>query len=429
MDSTAVGTILDRHLRGALGKIEECTITYLRYKPATSCIIAYTLQCSREIIGRSSQFRLYAKLYTDDDYQIAVEKSRSHRWVRVLDSDPVIPLPENKAILYLFPNDSTIDGLRILSDPRKIKRILQENYDRFPEKDWRISDKMLRVDIVRYKPERRAVLYCKSRVFNHRTGDRDRIRLYLRLYGDERGADVFALQKSLHRLAKNDGFKIAKPIAYLGERRLLMMKDLRGQPLLGNLNGDESHEALVRTAKALACFHRAEIPDLPQRSTGSFLDDAASTCEMLGHIAPATAHRAEEILGLLEKRIYLDNSHRPGLIHGDFYYGQVLLQINSVSFLDFDRSHAGDRLVDLGNFCAHLRLLRLLGQLENETGLENTFKEAYRDASSANLDEVRLANWTAYGLYQLAVDPFRRLETGWRDNTESILQECRKILS
>jgi Ser/Thr protein kinase RdoA (MazF antagonist) len=429
MDPKAVVMILDEHLRGALGEIRDCNITYLRYKPATSCIIAYTLQCSREIIGRSSQFRIYAKVYADDDYQIAVEKSRSHRWVTVLDSDPVIALPEIRAVLYLFPNDSIIDGLRILSDPRKIIRILYENYDRFPEKDWRISDKMLRVETVRYKPERRAVLHCKSRVFNRRTGDRDRIRAYLRLYGDDRGADVFTLQRHLHRLSKNDGFKIPKPIAYLHERRLLMMKDLRGQPLLGSLKGDESREAMVRTAKALACLHQAEIPDLPERSIGSFLDDAVSTCEMLGHIAPATARRAEEILSLLKKHKHLGKIHKSGFVHGDFYHGQVLLQLNSVSFIDFDRSHAGDPMVDLGNFCAHLRLLRLRGYLVDETGLERAFKKTYREASSKSLDEDWLAYWTAYGLYQLAVDPFRRLESGWRDSTESILQECRKILS
>jgi Ser/Thr protein kinase RdoA (MazF antagonist) len=429
MDPEAVGIILDKHLKGALGEIRDCAISYLRYKPATSCVIAYTLQCSREIMGRSSQFRLYAKVYTDDDYQTAVEKSRSHRWVTVFDSEPVIALPESRAVLYLFPNDSIIDGLRILSDPRKIIRILYEHHDKFPEKDWRISDKMLRVEIVRYKPERRAVLHCKSRVFNRRTGDRDRIRAYLRLYGDDRGADVFAIQKDLHRLAKHNGFKIAKPLAYLSERRLLMMKDLRGQPLMGSLKGNKSREALARTAEALARLHRAEIPDLPERSIGSFLDDATSTCEMLGYIAPATTRRAEEILGLLEKRKYPGEIHKSGFVHGDFYHGQVLLQLNSVSFIDFDRSHAGDPMVDLGNFCAHLRLLRLRGYLVDETGLERAFVETYREASSTSLDEDRLAYWTAYGLYQLAVDPFRRLEAGWRDSTESILRECRKILS
>jgi tRNA A-37 threonylcarbamoyl transferase component Bud32 len=429
MDAGAVGIVLAQRLEEALGKIERCDISYIRYKPSTSCIIAYTLQCSREIIGRSSQFRLYAKVYTDEDYQIAVEKSRSHRWVNIFDSDPVIHLPEQKAILYLFPNDPVIDGLRILSDPRKIQRLLYDNCPEFPESDWRISDRMLRIETMRYKPERRAVLHCKTRVFNRRTEDQDKIRVYLRLYGDDRGAEVFELQRNLYRLARNDGFGIARPIVYLEGRRLLMMKDLRGKPLLGILKGAEAKSALERTSRALAAFHRARIPGLRKRDIGSFLEDAGATSEMLGFIAPDTARQAEEILSILEKHKYLGESRKSGLVHGDFYYSQIILKRNKVAFIDFDRSHAGDCAVDLGNFCAHLRLLRLRGHLDDETGLERVFKETYREASAEDLNEDSLAFWTAYGLYQLAVDPFRRLEIGWREKTENILGECRKVLS
>ncbi len=430
LDAEWVRVLLGQRLGGIPGKIEDCRVSYIRYKPATSCIIAYTLKCSREIFGRSSQYLLYAKVYSEANFQIALEKTRVHRWVNLLGTDPVISLPENRAILFLFPNDLVIDGLRVLSDPKKVQRILYEHFDKYPEKEWRISDRSLRLTTVRYKPERRVVLYCKTRVFNRRTKESDKIRAYLRLYADDRGADVFSLQKNLYMLAKKSrAFMIARPIAYLPERRLLIMKDLRGKPLLDALMEGQGLNAIARVAKALVPLHRAEIHQLTERRFDSYLDDAKSTAEMLRYIAPEVADCADEILSNLENYRYLEERRKFGFVHGDFYYGQALLQKNSVAFIDFDRSHLGDVNADIGNFCAHLRLLCLQGRLTNGAGLEKDFKRIYQEASAEKLDKDSVTFWTAYGLFQLSVGPFRRLETGWRKKTENLLEECRKILS
>lgn len=430
LDAEWVRALLGRRLKGIPGKIESCRVSYIRYKPATSCIIAYTLQCTREIFGRSSQYLLYAKIYSEADFKIAYEKSRSHRWVNLLGTDPVIPLPEKRAIFFLFPNDFVIEGLRVLSDPKKVQRILYEHFEKYPEKDWRISDRLLRLATVRYKPERRVVLHCKTRVFNRTTEESDKIRVYFRLYGDDHGASVFSIQKNLYGLArKNRMFKIARPIAYLPERRLLIMKDLRGKPLLEALIEGQGFNAIARAARALVSLHGAEIHQLDERRIDSYLDDARSTAEMLRRIMPGAARRADEILNILENHKYLQRRPRFGFVHGDLYYGQALLQKNSVAFIDFDRSHLGDINADIGNFCVHLRLLRMQGRLADKTDLERGFKTVYQEVSGEKIDEDSFTFWTAYCLFSLSVGPFRRLETDWRKKTEGILEECQKILS
>ncbi len=429
LDSDAVMNLLKERLRGALGEIEQCEISYIRYKPATSCIIAYALQCSKEILKESSQFLLYAKIFTEDDYQNAIEKSRTHRWVKPLDIDPVIPLPDYRAILYLFPNDLVIEGLRVLSNPKKIQRILYNHHDRYPEEEWRISDRKLRLKVVRYKPERRVVLCCNTRATHRRTNVREAVSVYLRLYGDDCGADFYSLQENLYRIAEQDGlFRIARPVTYLGGRRLLIMETLAGEPLLESLRGTDRFDAVARTARALAALHRSEGLKLDVRHIDSHLDDARSTAETLKQISPESAREAEAIWKSLREFKLPEERSKYGFVHGDLYHGQVLLQNDSVAFIDFDRSHRGDIVSDIGNFCAHLQLLRLQGRLANHADLENRFRIAYEEASADKLDDGRLVFWTAFGMFLLAVGPFRRLEIDWRNKTRAILEECRKIL-
>jgi len=429
LDSKAVMDLLKERLGDALGEIERCEISYIRYKPVTSCIIAYALQCSREIFKGSTQFLLYAKIYIDGDYQNAVEKSRVHRWTEILDMDPVIILPDYRAILYLFPNDLIIEGLRVLSNPKKIQRILYKHYDRYPEEEWRISDRKLRLKVVRYKPERRVVLRSTTRAIHRRTNVRENVSVYIRLYGDDRGADVYTLQENLYRIAGQDGpYRIARPITYLGERRLLIMEALAGEPLLESLAGTDRFDAVAQTARALAALHRSQGLKLDIRHIDSHLDNARSTTETLKQISPESAREAEAILKSLREFKLPDKPAADGFVHGDLYHGQVLLQNDSVAFIDFDRSHRGDIVSDIGNFCAHLRLLRLQGQLADHADLENRFRIAYEEASADKLGDDRLVFWTAFGMFLLAVGPFRRLEIDWRNKTRGILEECRKIL-
>ncbi len=429
LDSDAVRNLLKERLGDALGEIERCEISYIRYKPATSCIIAYALQCSREIFKGSTQFLLYTKIYIDDNYQNAVEKSRVHRWAETLDIDPVIILPDHKAILYLFPNDLIIDGLRVLSNPKKIQRILYKHYDRYPEEDWRISDRKLRLKVARYKPERRVVLRATTRAIHRRTNVRENVSVYIRLYGDDRGADVYTLQENLYRIAGQNGpYRIARPITYLDDRRLMIMETIDGDPLLRSLGGADRLDAVTRTAKALVALHRSEGLNLNVRDIDSHFDNIRSTTETLNHISPESAREAEAILESLKEFKLSEEPGKHGFVHGDLHHGQILLQDDSVAFIDFDRSHRGDSASDIGNFCAHLRLLHLQGRLADYADLENRFKIAYEEASADRLDEDRLVFWTAFGMFLLAVGPFRRLEAEWRDKTQGILRECRKIL-
>jgi hypothetical protein len=56
------------------------------------------------------------KLYTADEYKTALDKARLHRWANYCEMGEYLLLPDYLAILYFFPNDPAIDGLRIVEN-------------------------------------------------------------------------------------------------------------------------------------------------------------------------------------------------------------------------------------------------------------------------------------------------------------------------
>ncbi|MEE9554994.1 MAG: phosphotransferase [candidate division Zixibacteria bacterium] len=418
-----VGSILADLLPESVGVVKECRILYIRYKPGTNCIVAYQLQLEKD--GEPKEILFYAKLYTEDDYENATRKAASSRWIPIPDLEPYITLPEHATILYFYPNDCLIDGLRILSDLKKIQRILYENYDQYPEDKWRISNRQISLSTVRYKPERRVVLRCRARAKNRETSKWVWLKLYIRVYADDRGAALFSLQEKIHKLSEDSGlFTSPRPLTYLPERKALIMEKARGKQFLESIEGDNRAANISKTAIALAAMHGFDIPGLSEKSRASYIDDAEETRRMLTKILPIEAKLADTIFDELKNHSLA--ADKPGFVHGDFYYGQVLCRTRKVSILDFDRSHRGDTVFDIGNFLAHIKLLRLRGELDGEKDIETIFLKTYKEIKDIEMSNLNF--WIAFGLYQLAVGPFRRLEPNWKEGITTILAECKKIL-
>jgi aminoglycoside phosphotransferase (APT) family kinase protein len=369
---------------------------------------------------------LYAKLYRAGDFPIALRKARRTRWAETRRLPPVIPLAELSAIVYTYPNDCLIDGLRIVSDPKKIQRLLYEHHWEYVPAEWRISDSRLALTTVRYKPERRAVIRCDTRAINRRSGEKRPLSAYIRIYADQRGDAVHAIQGRLFE-ARRDRLAVPRPIAYIRGRRLFAMETIEGTPLLDRLAAGDTC-AVYAAAAAIAELHAHDDTSLPQRTIDSFLADALGSAETLGQVAPETAEAARAIVAGLTGLARQCGRGKSAFVHGDFYYGQVISQEGRAAIIDFDRSFFGEAAADIGNFCAHLRLLGLGGLLGNHGDMEREFLEAYRDRSGEEIPGAVLKFYLAYGLFQLAVGPFRRLERSWKQKTKAILDECQSVL-
>ena len=206
------------------------------------------------------------------------------------------------------------------------------------------------------------------------------------------------------------------------------MQALKGVPLIDRLTKEDRLASIVRTAQALACLHGCKISDVYERLVDNHLDNAFSTTTMLRTILPENSVLIEKINSSLHKLKASDDHVNYGFVHGDFYYGQVLIDDNSTGLIDFDRSYTGDVIADIGNFCAHLRLLSLERRIKDTKDLEREFIKTYENSTGNKISDDRLRFWIAFGLFQLAIGPFRRFESEWGKKSKAILDECGKIL-
>jgi thiamine kinase-like enzyme len=370
---------------------------------------------------------VYVKLYTADEYKTALDKARLHRWANYCEMGEYLLLPDYLAILYFFPNDPAIDGLRIVENPKKIQRILYRHYEKYPQKDWRISDRKLKFDILRYKPERRAVIRFDTKAVRHADGHKEKLSVFARIYADDSGRQVYDLQKKLYQLSLHDRhFNIAEPIVYLPERRIFLMEKLEGITLLDCVKKRDA-DALQTTARALAAMHNKKIDNLPEFAPSSLVEKTGASFEMISKITPEFSPAAGIIHEALSGRIENYPPRDKAFVHGDFYPGQVIIQDNVAGIIDFDRSCHCDPTADIGNFIAHLKLLRIKGIINNDP-VEDLFIHSYEKARGVKLDPGIVDFWTAFSLYELAVNPFRGLEPGWRAKTELIFKECQTLL-
>jgi aminoglycoside phosphotransferase (APT) family kinase protein len=421
-----LGQLLDvalvRERLNALGaQVENGQVFYLRYKPGTNCIAAYQFERRNLETGKAEPAFFYGKCSTPEAFSVAHKKAQAHRWVPPPIGPSVVSFEEGATLFYAFPIDTGLPGLRLLESPNRLRRFLQQHLSDYSTAAWRLSKGGLTTEVVRYKPERRAVLCFSTRAIDRKSGEKEEVRLYWRVYRDTQAAEIFRRMHFLKSVLPESGeFTVPRPLGFDSEARVLLMSAIKGQPLLELLQRNEATSAVEHTGAALARLHTFWDKRLPLRGPEAYLREALETKGMLATISPELAGQAYRMFTRLQGTVPEGNKF-PNLVHGDFYHGQVLVGREQIGFVDFDRSHSGSRLTDIGNFLAHLKLLKLENRLTEPDDLADRFLEAYAEVWKEKPQPRELRWWTALSLFLLAVGPFRRLEPNWPEMVQAIL--------
>ena len=381
-------------------------IHYVRLKPETGLTLGLGTGAGSGLPGG------YVKVFAVGDPDECVRKyeprAKAGGWVR--------RVPGVAAVAFGFPLDRSLGGLPHVVEPQRIKHLLHRELAELAPDGWRVRAKRTRIELLRYKPERRAVVRARLAVRHDPTGE-DGVRdLVLRAHADDTWAHTRATIPQIDRwLAEADrAFRVPKVLGADPERRLVIQEWIPGRPWNPAATNRSELDALVRAVRRLREFAAPSDADLVLP-----FGEAITVLEDLVAVAPAdlaaTAAALAESLARFESRPDLD----PTLVHGDLHAHQFVLgnDAEPPAILDWDRAHVGDFREDIACLLGHLHLMEMDGRLPPAAGRE------LRETLTRELGAPRGLEWfVAAQLAKLAFVPFRNLRPDWETRTADLLR-------
>lgn len=294
------------------------------------------------------------------------------------------------------------------------------------------SIKSVRVDsaeVLRHKPERRAVISYRARL--RRTGVSDVGLDFVAKWG-ARGVPEQDIERALVRAGFGadavDGVSIASPLGVIPELSVALFRRVFGAAALSLMTTQNAKKHASTLGYALRKLHRSGLTLTRQHSLDDELQILQDRLWRLETLRPRLASRARRLWRdslRLARRI---RSRSNTLIHRDFHPDQALIAPDRIFILDFDLAAMGDPALDVGNAIAHLVEygVRTAGdgaRLASEAAaLEDSYLTAAGPATHQSI-------W-AYTL--LALARLTYLSTQYDDRlhtTESMFDECERRIT
>ena len=323
------------------------------------------------VLGARRADRLWSRLA---DSGLAERAARLHPELSV---GTACRLPELGAVLQLFPIDVRLPGLTEATSRSAMRTAL--------------GDALVSLELVRYKPGRRAVL-------RYRLDSPDTRVVYGKLRADRAGAVHVALADELIER----GVPTPAPLAYLPDLKMTVHSEARGTRL-AELRGDRSFaDWMEPVADVLARLHGTSIAGLPAHSPEGEAADLRAAAETAAALLPQRGADIGRLAARLSAHLAAIQP-RASTIHGSFHDDQVLVGEAGAVLVDLDSAALGEPLLDVGHFASYL-------SAAGETAARAGFLEAYARRRPAG-PEVLL--FEAAALVRWSSLPFRELEPAW----------------
>ena len=377
----------------------HAALTYARWKPGTSTTAGFDVD-----FADGTQRFVGVKLYRG-------AKARSLCGRRVEPSraggDEVlaarVAVPDEGLQVWTFPADRALPGLTRVYDLRRTARMMG-NLKAFGELVMRPGPSSL--EVLRYKPERRAVFRLDLRLRPPGGGTRVKERALVRCLTPSDAAALVLCRRAL-------GHATCVP-AFLGSevRTGILVEEW----LDVEVPAPDDFSGAEEAGGVLAGLHRA--PHTPQR-----LDSRTGLADLEGLLGVTPELQAH--LAQLEP---FPSTTPDGWVHGDFHPDQVAREreTGGVRLLDLDRLALGCAADDLATWIAdHI-------EAHPDADLDEASVEllgGYRSGGGVLPSRSHLEASTSAALVRLAAGGLRRLQEGAIDRAHVLLECAHRIKS
>lgn len=382
-------------LKDAHQEVREVRLEHVRYKPHVAITAAYSV---RLIAGESSIVTYRA--HRGGKWDAYAEEGLPNGYANV----PAQPLhraailPEEQATLWTFPSDRVLRGAARVGDLRRTARLLDEVGGYAPGV-MRLGAS--RLELLRYKPERRAVFQLRAKLRHAEPGATERW-FALRVLPPTEAERVVGFRERLQAVAPD----VAVPP--------LLGKDLKAgiliEPWLDGIPSSPlGFEHRVQAVELLAPLHR--IPGTSNEPTRPAPD-----------LAPLFSFQ-RELHQRVAKLVFPTASAQKCWIHGDFHPDQVLLG-ERCHLLDWDCLRPGVPEEDLSQWIADE--LAALPSTPYSAAVVRLM-EPYVACGGLAVEPKHLRAWVVRRLAERAASGIQRLQSGAIERAEALVQRAWKL--
>lgn len=394
LDANAVADWLRR--RAPHAGVRCASAGYARYKPATSCLVAYDVECA------AGPIVVTAKAFRSPSVE-KIQKAERIADLRSVLGPGAFVLHDAMVALTVFPHDLQLRSLRRVMGPSRARVLTKLLPD--------IGDDAA-VSVLAYKPERRLV----ARV------DGCHGRAIVRVYS----AAEYAAGAGRRIAADAGSMRLARTLSQHPRYPIVATEWLEGEVGTRVLAEPERAHAI---GEAIARLH--QDGDACVASWTRSAEDAARHLREVGRgladLLPGSAPRIEYLCRALAEAIVAVDAPSV-LTHGDFAMQQAVFTSDGVALTDLDQAAMAHAASDVGSFIADLEYRSLIGGIATHQTADVTdrFVDGYRSVRPLPPGvEVHLAAQ----LLHRAPLPFRTRMREWPNAIEHVIDRCESLTS
>jgi hypothetical protein len=340
--------------------VHNCQIERVRYKPGRNCLVCYRLQVRDQAGKAAGEQLLSARLYEPGVSRSRFARAQQESLTPPRFARPVVHLPAFEMVGWLFPNDRKLKSLADITNPLTLQKTLLPPLvaAHFGE-GWRINN--LHHQLVHYNPEHTGIVRLQLQLEQVQTGEQQEATLFVKAYESDEGATTYRLMEQLWQ-ATGPALKVAQPLTYQPERRLLWQRGLPGRPLLA-LEGDEAHllAGLKQAGAAVASLHQTPAVDyLPSRPVSAWVTQLEWMHDWLPAVRPTCRPLLHPLIERLLAQANQLDEQPATLLHGDLHLQNFFVHGQTIALIDLDNASVGSPWQDVGSFLASLFYRALL---------------------------------------------------------------------
>ena len=412
--------------------VDSCIVERVKYKAGEKCVISYLLHLYDGANDCCHEQRLATRLFPAGLSAARYQKALCEPVTPPRYGKAVTHLPELGMVLWAFPNDRKIATL-----PHLMATARQENDElaTIVQKLWGETYQIVQHHhrLVHYVPEHTCTVCVELQVAPPPVLPAalpTKLTLFGKAYYNDDGAETYRLMTLLWAKPRCS-LRIAQPLAYDPQTRILWQKGLLGQTLSRYPLGSPAFAIfLTEAAQTVASLHGATLPCTRQSHLAEWTAQLQNIQQMLKTVHPASQNAVAVLVTALLRQAPIGRLEPSATLHGDLHLQNFLVDESApagqrVALIDLDNLSTGSPWCDLGSFCAGLYyrgLVEGVPQALIQHAID-TFCAAYAQVAPWPLEPQAIGWYTATALLnERAFRTISRMKQGRFDLLDDLIR-------